>query len=133
MNRYSVHEPEMSHATGHSYGMAPLRSASSRSSSYVTSPSSRYTSIYEESARENNFLSPTSSRRTNPLSDSTTGTTTRRESTFYGMPSSRDSSLSRRDAGASSSSYFVRGSSSGMDATSTSYATMRPSFMRYRR
>jgi len=132
-NRYSVHEPETSHTKGHSYGMAPLRSASSRSSSYVTSPTSRYTSIYEDSAREN-LLSPTSLRRSNPLSDGTA--TTRRESTFYGMPSSRDSSLNRRDAGttsSASSSYFVRGSSSGLDSTSSSYATMRPSFMRYRR
>jgi len=143
-NRYSVQEPDLSHSkhsTHSAYGMAPMRSAATRSSYVHAPPSSRYTSIYEESGRDrdsrrDNLLSPTSSRRSTALlSDST-----RRESTFYGLPSSRDSSLGRRSdvTGATpSSSYYSRGSSSGLDhstsANTGSYATMRPSFLRYRR
>ena len=115
-------------------------------SSYVNSPSSRYSSIlFEESggtsssngqaATASSVLSPNSARRHANLSDALT----RRESTFYGTPSH----LSSRSGSASSSSaYFMRSTSSGLDhhhnnngsgSGTGNYATMRPSLLRHRR
>ena len=125
--------------------------------SYVTSPSSRYSSIFEEtstrsepsSSLHHRALSPSSSRRHPNLSDAVT----RRESTFYGLPSlstshhhqpiSSSSSSSRSHHTPSSPSYYsLRSTSTGLDyngpsmgSSSSSYATTtRPSsYLRHRR
>ena len=165
--RYSVHESsDIGHSSGGGGGGASLmtttRPQSSGRSTYKPShATSRYSSIFEETGRgeslvggSSSLLSPNSPRRnvSSALSDLTTA---RRESTFYGLPSSRDSSLSRRDhhhhhtasSASSSSSYYVRSTSSGLDyggggggggggvsSQSTNYATMRPSsYLRHRR
>lgn len=124
-NSYSMHEQTD----------ATLRPSTLGRSGY--SPAARYSSIFEETAGSstrdaNHVLSPTSARRHLGTSE----TMTRRESTFYGVPSSN---VARTPA----SSYFARSTSSGLDhhqhgtSTSTSsastYATLRPSYLRHRR
>lgn len=133
--------PRLNHRTNrYSIQEHPLPSSSGRSN---TNPSSRYSSIFEESsmikdAGIHGILSPTSSRRHPNLSEAVA----RRESTFYGGSSSTNRN---GNSNGSSSSYYSRSTSTGLDSSSatsgtgggnnnvSAYATMRPSYSRHRR
>ncbi|XP_046441053.1 nascent polypeptide-associated complex subunit alpha, muscle-specific form-like isoform X6 [Daphnia pulex] len=142
-NRYSIHEhvPESTNVRLRSTGSSVLASRPSRYSSILLEESGGSGSA-ATGHQISNVLSPNSTRRHTNLSDSGL---TRRESTFYGTPSPF-SSRPGTGSGAggsttgSTSTYFLRSTSSGLDHHnnnstnhSGTYSTLRPSLLRHRR
>lgn len=142
ISRYSVHEhvPD-ANVRLRANGSSALTSRPSRYSSVLLEESGSVSSGASAGHQTNNVLSPNSSRRHTSLTDSGF---TRRESTFYGTPSP----FSSRPAGgsvsgsSSTSTYFLRSTSSGLDHRNSSstttnrggtYSTLRPSMLRHRR
>jgi hypothetical protein len=140
----------MSHSSSSNSYSGGISRATPGRSSYKGTSVSRYSSIFEESGREPTILSPTSMRRNmGGLSDVPASSATlpsRRETTFYGMPSSREPGLNRRDGSGPTTTYFLRSTSSGLDyggsnggsssassVAGSNYATLRPSYLRTHR